>query len=77
MPAKSMPAKYCVIHKKNNMVDVLGYPSDVWDHVSSVTCTLRAVTENLTMKIYVRKKVSTNSVLSQYQLSTYLVLAQY
>ena len=72
-----MPAKYCVIHKENNMEDVLGYPSDVWDHVSSVTCTLRAVTENLTMKIYVRKKVSTNSVLSQYQLSTYLVLAQY
>ena len=72
-----MPAKFCVDHKKKNMVDVLGYPSDVWEYEKSVPCNLRGVTEVLTMKIYRRIKVSTNSVLSQYQLSTYLVLAQY
>jgi len=72
-----MQAEFCVDHKEENMVDVLEYPSDVWKYEKSVPCTLRGVTEVLTMKIYRRIKVSTNSVLSQYQLSTYLVLAQY
>ena len=72
-----MQAEFCADHMEENMVNVLGYPSDVWEYESSVSCKLRGVTEVLTMKIYRRIKVSTNSVLSQYQLSTYLVLAQY
>jgi len=71
MPAQ--PAMYCFNHKKKNMVDVLCYPSDVWTQLSSVPCSLRTVTETLTMKIYVRNRVKTMRENSHYPENPYFL----